>query len=167
VFLPQLEEGTLPIRQAETPEAIAEERRLLYVGLTRARRHLALTYVDRREGRRVRSRFLSALEDRSGLPHRPRGVPGQVTIIEGPPMNAGRRARDEENPLMTSLREWRLDTARSDGVPAYVVAPDTLLLEIADRRPITMPALARLKGMGPSRLARYGEEILQLTRADR
>jgi DNA helicase-2/ATP-dependent DNA helicase PcrA len=165
VFLPQLEEGTLPIRQAGSDEEIAEERRLLYVGLTRARRHLGLSYADRREGRRTRSRFLYALEDRSG--RRPAGGPGRVTTIPGAPMHAGRRARDGDNPLMVSLREWRLTVARSDGVPAYVVAPDTLLLEIADRRPITLPALARLKGMGPARLARYGNEILQLTRAER
>ena len=52
-------------------------------------------------------------------------------------------------------------------MPAYVVAPDSLLLEIADQRPTTIPALRRVKGMGPSRLARYGEEILEITRADR
>jgi ATP-dependent DNA helicase RecQ len=84
-------------------------------------------------------------------------------------MNAGRaaRARDDDSPLMTALREWRTTTARSDGVPAYVVAADALLIEIADRRPTTMPALGRIKGIGPSKLARYGEEILEITRADR
>ncbi len=83
-------------------------------------------------------------------------------------MNAGaRRAREADSPLMTALREWRLATARSDGVPAYVVAPDTLLLEIVDQRPVTIPALRRVKGMGPSRLARYGEEILEITSAHR
>ena len=83
-------------------------------------------------------------------------------------MNAKPRgARDEHSPLMTALREWRLTTARSDGVPAYVVAPDSLLLEIADQRPTTIPALRRVKGMGPSRLTRYGGEILEITRADR
>src|SRR5260221_155663 len=50
--------------------------------------------------------------------------------------------------------------ARSDGVPPYVIAPDSLLIEIADQRPSSIPALRRVKGMGPSRLARYGEEIL-------
>ncbi|TAK02813.1 MAG: ATP-dependent DNA helicase UvrD2 [Chloroflexota bacterium] len=162
VFLPQLEEGTLPIRQAETDEAIAEERRLLYVGLTRARRHLQLSWAERREtGRRRPSRFLSALEGRS--------VQGRVTVLPGAPMNAGRRARarDDDSPLMTALREWRTVTAQSDGVPAFVVASDALLIEIADRRPTTMPALGRVKGIGPSKLARWGEEILAITRADR
>ena len=113
VFLPQLEEGTLPIRQANSDDEIAEERRLLYVGLTRARRHLELSWADRRDARRRPSRFLAALEGRAS-------VRGRVNIIPGAPMNAGstRRARDEDSPLMNALREWRLTAARSDGVPA-------------------------------------------------
>ena len=47
VFLPRLERNELPIRQARTAEAIGEERRLLYVGLTRAKRHLFLTRAGR------------------------------------------------------------------------------------------------------------------------
>jgi DNA helicase-2/ATP-dependent DNA helicase PcrA len=174
VFLPQLEEGTLPIRQAESDEAIAEERRLLYVGLTRARRHLSLSWAERRasgnadrETRRRPSRFLAAIGERtigSGA-----HVPGRVTVIPGAPMNAGatRRAREADAPLMAALREWRLATARSDGVPAYVVAPDSLLADIAEQHPMTLAALRRMKGMGPSRLARYGEEILAITSARR
>ncbi|MES2210479.1 MAG: ATP-dependent DNA helicase UvrD2 [Chloroflexota bacterium] len=162
VFLPQLEEGTLPIRQAESDAEIAEERRLLYVGLTRARRHLTLSWAERRDARRRPSRFLTGLEGRAS-------VPGRVTVIPGAPMNAGstRRAREEDSPLMAALREWRLTTARSDGVPAYVVAPDTLLIDIAAQRPVTIPALRRMKGMGPSRLARYGAEIIEITAAHR
>ena len=162
VILPQLEEGTLPIRQAESDAEIAEERRLLYVGLTRARRHLLLSWAERREARRRPSRFLAALEGRAS-------VPGRITVLPGAPMNAGRtaRAKDDDSPLMSALREWRLTTARSDGVPAYVVAPDSLLVEIAEQRPTTVPSLRRVKGMGPSRLARYGEEILEITRQER
>ena len=66
---------------------------------------------------------------------------------------------------MTALREWRSTTAKSDGVPAYVVAHDALLVEIAEVRPTTLAALRRVKGMGPSRLARYGSEILAITTA--
>ena len=162
VFLPQLEEGTLPIRQAKLDAEIAEERRLLYVGLTRARRHLALSWAESRDARRRPSRFLAALQGRDS-------VPGRVTVIPGAPMNAGstRRAREEDSPLMAALREWRLTTARSDGVPAYVVAPDSLLIDLAARRQVTIPALRRMKGMGPARLARYGEEIVEIIAAHR
>ncbi len=162
VLLPQLEDGTLPIRQAESDDELAEERRLLYVGLTRARRHLALSWAEKRLGqgdretRRRPSEFLAALGDRPAR---------RVTIVPGAPLPAPRRARDEDSPLMTALREWRLDTARSDGVPAYVIAPDSLLIEIVDQRPTTIPALRRIKGMGPSRLARYGQEMVELVTA--
>ncbi|MGH9889088.1 MAG: HRDC domain-containing protein, partial [bacterium] len=145
-------------------EDLAEERRLLYVGLTRARRHLALSGAERRvvsgqgdrEVRRRPSEFLAALVDRPA--HR-------VTVLAGAPTTPRRRARDEEGPLMTALRAWRLATARSEGVSAFIIAPDTLLLEIADQRPTTIPALRRVKGMGPSRLARYGEEMVEIVRA--
>ena len=164
VLLPQLEEGTLPIRQAESDEELAEERRLLYVGLTRARRHLSLSWAERRIGagdretRRRPSRFLAALIDRPAR---------RVTVLPGAPMPAPRRAREDDSPLVAALREWRLTTARSDGVPAYVVAPDSLLLDIAEQRPTTIAGLRRIKGMGPSRLARYGDEIVAIAAAGR
>jgi DNA helicase II / ATP-dependent DNA helicase PcrA len=71
VFLPSLEEGLLPIRQAKQDDAIAEERRLLCVGITRARDHLWLSWAQRRSGlggkesRRQQSRFLAALEPKT------------------------------------------------------------------------------------------------------
>src|ERR671937_1491866 len=61
VFLPRLEAGELPIRQAKSDAAVAEERRLLYVGMTRARRHLALTWAGRP------SRFLAELAAVPGI----------------------------------------------------------------------------------------------------
>ena len=65
VFLVGLVDGTLPITHATTPEQVGEERRLLYVGMTRARRHLSLSWAQARAagGRRSRkpSRFLDGL----------------------------------------------------------------------------------------------------------
>jgi DNA helicase-2/ATP-dependent DNA helicase PcrA len=158
VVLPALEEGTLPIRQAETDEELAEERRLLYVGLTRARRHLLLTWAERRAGagdretRRRPSRFLRALE--AGPPRQ------RVTVLPGAPLAppAGSRASDER--LLEDLREWRRERAKADGVPAYVVAHDATLAALVDQRPDSIPGLRRVRGMGPAKLERYGDEIL-------
>ncbi len=63
VFLPRVEEGELPFKRARSDEAIAEERRLFYVGITRAKTHLAITWVN--DGRRKGSPFLGDLMDRS------------------------------------------------------------------------------------------------------
>ena len=78
VFLPGLTEGNLPIVHAQTDEAVAEERRLLYVGVTRARERVYLSWALARSpgGRpsRVPSRFLDGLRPRRGAAS---GVPAE------------------------------------------------------------------------------------------
>ena len=164
VFLPGLEEGTLPIGQAAgDPGAIDEERRLLYVGMTRARLHLAFSWAARRagsngrEGSRRPSRFLADL----GLgPARGQsaGPPTRSSRGPGPAPGAGLRPTDD--PRFDALRTWRSERARSDGVPAYVIAHDATLVEIAAARPSSLAELGAVRGMGPARLERYGSEIL-------
>lgn len=66
----------------------------------------------------------------------------------------------EDAALLERLRGWRLDRAREDSVPAYVVAPNTSLVELALRRPQTATELAQITGLGPARVEKYGEEIL-------
>ena len=63
-------------------------------------------------------------------------------------------------PLVTELRAWRSRRAREDGVPAYVVLHDATLHELAVRRPATSAELAVVKGLGPAKLERYGDELL-------
>ena len=159
VFLPMLEEGSLPIRQAlDDDDALAEERRLLYVGITRAREHLALSWAERREtrgreGRREQSRFLLDL----------RG-PGRVRDLGGPPVPRVRPPKpgDDGDPVFAALREWRAGIARDEGMPAYVIAHDSTLAAIAESRPATLAALRRVKGMGPTKLEKYGDGILEV-----
>jgi DNA helicase-2/ATP-dependent DNA helicase PcrA len=158
-----LEDGTLPIRQAlDDDDALAEERRLLYVGITRARRELHLSWAERREtrgreGRRARSRFLDGL-----APTPPRRVtqhPDRFVRVA--------TAAPGDDPVMSALRAWRTARAREDGMPAYVVAHDQTLAAIAAAHPTSLAALRRVKGMGPAKLDRYGAEILDIVAADR
>jgi DNA helicase-2/ATP-dependent DNA helicase PcrA len=167
VYLPALDEGVLPIRQAKEADEVAEERRLLYVGITRARRFLALSSSSRRP-----SRFLAALDPAKPKAARPAGAggraaagraaagraaAGRVRVLPGAPLLA---AATPDERLSEALRRWRRERASEDGVPAYVVFHDTTLVEIADSRPRTLPALRRVRGMGPTKLERYGSEIL-------
>ena len=80
-----------------------------------------------------------------------------MRVLPGAPIAAAPVA-DES--VLEALRVWRRERARADGVPAYVVAHDTTLGEIADVRPRSLPALRRVRGMGPAKLERYGPEIL-------
>ena len=165
VFLPMLEDGTLPIRQAFDDEAaLAEERRLLYVGITRARRHLHLSWADRRETRgretrRTRSRFLAGLTgpaQRSVIRHADRG------LRAGPDAARPRRAVVGEDPLFDALRAWRTERAREEEKPAYVVASDATLSAIAAARPRSLAGLERVNGIGPAKLDKYGSDILAI-----
>jgi ATP-dependent DNA helicase RecQ len=63
------------------------------------------------------------------------------------------------------LKRWRLETARSAGVPAYVVFHDSTLSAIAVARPASLAELLRVPGVGDSKLRKYGEEVLELMRA--
>jgi DNA helicase II / ATP-dependent DNA helicase PcrA len=134
VFLPRVEEGELPVRRGD----VEEERRLFYVGLTRARRHLLVTWDGKP------SRFLDELGVRAA----------------GPPLPKKERAALPQTPTVKALREWRLARARADEVPAYVVFNDRTLAELAARTPRTIAELAAIPGIGPAKLERYGPELL-------
>ena len=143
VFLPALDEGTLPIRQAKTDEQVAEERRLFYVGITRARTHLTLSWS------RKPSRFVDEIRPRTM-----RTIPSAVSPTAQP--------TSKTSPLLKALQLWRRERAKQHGVPAYVVAHDATLSAIADAKPDSIAALRRIKGMGPVKLDQYGAEILAI-----
>jgi ATP-dependent DNA helicase RecQ len=70
----------------------------------------------------------------------------------------------EARDLFEALRGWRLEQARTQGVPAYVILHDRTLAAIAQSRPASLAALARVDGIGATKLERYGEAIVALTR---
>jgi DNA helicase-2/ATP-dependent DNA helicase PcrA len=136
VFLPRLEEKELPYGKARTAERLAEERRLFYVGISRAKRWLALTWTAGAKP----SRFLREL-----------GVVGSASVrAEKPP----------STPEFEALRRWRAERAKADEVPAYVVFHDKTLHEIAAVRPQTREQLSAITGVGPAKLERYADDLL-------
>jgi DNA helicase-2/ATP-dependent DNA helicase PcrA len=181
VFCCGLQEGSVPITYATTPEAVEEERRLLYVGITRARERLWLSWSLARnpggQARRRPSRFLDGLRPES-VTDRPSARP------------AGRRSRKAaacrqcRRPLATSaernrgycqdcpvpydedlfarLRSWRKERADAESVPAYVVFTDATLEALAEVRPTSREALLRINGIGPSKLEKYADDVLAI-----
>ncbi|MBG6069779.1 ATP-dependent DNA helicase UvrD2 [Micromonospora ureilytica] len=185
VFLVGLAEGTLPTTYAKTVEQVEEERRLLYVGITRAREWLWLSYAAARSpGGRARrpSRFLPQL-DRSGGTERATGGAGPAsrperrrtqivscricgaTLLAGPDRKLGRCPTcpsDIDDELHERLREWRQRVAGAQKVPAYVVFTDATLVALAERRPGRSEELIAIAGIGPRKLGLYGESVLAL-----
>ncbi len=79
----------------------------------------------------------------------------------------GARAREafagaNEDPLWQALKAKRLELAREQGVPPYVIFHDSTLLEILHRRPASLAELGEISGVGQAKLARYGEAFLQV-----
>ena len=180
VFLVGLVDGTLPIQHAEGDEAaIEEERRLLYVGITRARQQVLLSWALARQPggarRRRRSRFLYglvpehhaasriAVGERGGSKPRCRVCGSPLIGVEALKMRrCGDCPSDVDTDLLDRLRTWRSDEAREQQVPAYVVFTDATLTAIAEQRPADRAALVGIPGIGARKLDRYGAAVLAM-----
>ena len=64
--------------------------------------------------------------------------------------------------LFERLREWRLARASDDSVPAFVIFTDATLQLIAEHAPADEKGLRKISGVGPSKIAKYGDEVLAL-----
>ena len=207
VILPRLEEGELPFRRSKSDDAIAEERRLFYVGITRARTHLSISWVS--DGKRQGSRFVGELRPQGSVGGKaggrakrepeeeliaaaeglelelsggysgtvaeiePDGVTvalsggGEVHVPYGDRVTAGGALHplgpptSEPDPeTLDALKKWRRERAKEDGVPAFVVFHDSTLQEIASRSPDSLDDLSTIAGLGPTKLERYGPQLL-------
>ncbi|MFG2186434.1 DNA helicase RecQ [Nocardia iowensis] len=65
-------------------------------------------------------------------------------------------------PVFEKLREWRAATSKEQGVPAYVVFHDATLREIVARKPTSLADLGTVNGVGENKLAKYGEQVLEV-----
>jgi len=151
-------DGVMPHRLNQVGRLLEEERRVFHVALTRTQRSaVVLSRAD------APSQFLDELTGEA--PHRPRVTvePDRPSRVKRTTAKTGTDAEPltgDEAKRSEALREWRRKRAKEDGVPAYVVLNDRHLDGIARRGPTTLDELARCDGIGPTKLDRYGDEIL-------
>src|SRR5262249_36158344 len=183
VFVAGVETGLVPIVHAETPSQEAEELRLLYVALSRAERSLHVSWAQKRTVgmrtyRRTPSPWLAAIEETVVAAAAPtRATPGETRaesrgiaaarerIAGARPRSGGARSRAGEpvsSELLTGLLEWRRNRARASGVPAYVIFHDSTLEAVARDRPRSRGDLLTIPGIGPVKVQRHGEALLDL-----
>ena len=182
-------EGSIPHAQSTAPEALSEERRLFYVAITRARSRLLITWSRSRQpggrGTRQRSRFLDALAPEAGgdaLTPRSsvrRGRGGRAATRREPAacracgrslVTGAERARMRcrtcppaaSEATVDRLRTWRLERAREREVPAYVIFTDATMEALAETLPSDTEELLAISGIGPDKVERYGEALLEL-----
>jgi len=175
VFATGLERGLVPIAYAETPAALAEERRLLYVALTRAKHDLRLSWAQRRTlgGRtltRQPSPYLAVIEAALGAlagdgDWRAAVAAQRARLAETRAALARSRAGPEagaDPAVLADLVEWRRHLARASGVPARVIFHDATLAAVAAARPRTREALLALPGLGALSVERFGDALLEV-----
>jgi DNA helicase-2/ATP-dependent DNA helicase PcrA len=190
VALLGIHEGSLPFVLATSTEQISEEQRLLYVGVTRARRLLRISWSRTRNGNgqaRAPSRFLQpvlpealrapANPQRSRRHNRRSALSLHCrscgrSLSEAAERKIGRHvdcpATFDEH-TMALLREWRRQEAAEQKLPAYCVFTDATLIAIAEARPRSMADLIKVQGLGHTKADKYGEHVLVIvaTEADR
>jgi superfamily I DNA/RNA helicase len=156
-------DGIMPHRLSHGRAALEEERRVFHVAITRAIDHVEVLADASRP-----SPFLAEL-DRDATPAELEAEPmadGSPPPRQRLPDAPARQAAADPGVvrLEAALREWRRARSRADGVPAFVVIHDRHLVAIAERRPMDRAALAACPGIGPAKLAAYGDELVSLVR---
>ena len=183
VFCIGMHEGMMPSIHAQSDAEVEEERRLFYVGLTRARKDLMISWAASRNpgGRATRkaTRFLDSLLPANHEARQTGRSPRERKVVRCRVCNNmlapgadRKRGRCEDCPsnydevLYEHLREWRTAQASEQKVPAYVIFTDATLQGIAESKPQDIPGLARIPGIGKVKLDRYAEEVLALCATD-
>lgn len=187
VVLAGLERGFVPIGQADNQDAWDEERRLMYVAVTRAERELHLTWAKSRTfGTRTTNRnaspylenvtaAISSIKEPSNgdwktvlraqrerlAAAKAAGVPG----IRGTKRASIELGTNADPVVLEALKKWRATKARATGVPAFVICHDTTLAAMAEANPRTRDALLGVPGMGPVKIERYGDDIISVIEA--
>lgn len=94
-----------------------------------------------------------------------RGLAEQTEDFVPPSKSAVAQAQMVDQTLLSALRDWRRDRAQADSVPAYIIAHDAVLEEVATKRPATTQALLGIKGFGPSKAEKYGIDVVAIVAA--
>lgn len=168
-------EGLIPFVLAQEEPALSEERRLLYVGFTRARRDLRVSWAASR-GKATRSRFIAdmaAATEAVAAPRKTSSVRSRTCRVCGGPLHSAaerKLARHEhcevtyDEELFEALRAWRKQVAEEIRMPAFVVFTDATLQAIAEFEPTSRAQLLKLPGIGTVKAQRYGDGALEVIR---
>lgn len=190
VFIIGADDSSLPYSRAESSDARLEEQRLAYVGFTRAKRRLVVSWTTEttRGGRQGPSPYLAALDGSGTVPEFPAPPVAQPATDDHcdragaglPPARCTRCHRalvtgrervlghcescgsPADDRLVAELTAWRDRTADAAGLPGHAVLTDTTLRAIAERIPRDPVALGEIPGMWPHRIADHGSAILAI-----
>ncbi|MBW3019915.1 ATP-dependent DNA helicase UvrD2 [Candidatus Woesearchaeota archaeon] len=152
VFLIGANNANFPCKGSEHPvvemvkveeyNKLEEERRLFYVAMSRAKSHLFISYTGKKP-----TNFMSS---------------DMINMIEGGKENSGFKEQSSSNDVTSKLREWRRLKSKDMGVPAFMIINDLTMMDLVNKMPTTRLELNYIKGLGPTKIMRWGDEILDV-----
>ncbi|HEY7265803.1 MAG TPA: DNA helicase RecQ [Trebonia sp.] len=145
------------LREAEWRGVV---RQLLARGLLEVRGEYQTLALSAASGEVLRGERQIMLRRDVAMPKPPRA--GSRSASAGSPQPEAAELSAADTAVFEQLRAWRGATSREQSVPAYVVFHDATLRQIAATRPATLAELAGINGVGESKLAKYGEAILEV-----
>ena len=129
-----------------------EERRLFYVAMSRAKHSLYLSYSGKNPTHFITNGMLGMLE----------GKNIQIDMKK----EKGSRAISSGN-VVKRLKEWRSELSRAHELPAYIIMQDKTLFDIAVKMPTCNSELEQVFGLGPTKIMKYGEDILRIVSGEK
>ena len=120
-----------------------EERRLFYVAISRAKKNLIMTYT----GKYPTYFITKEMKDELNYTKPAKKTETNVHF-------------KSQSPIVDRLKEWRKNKAEKLGTKAFLIMHDSTLLEIAEKKPLTLEELRDIKGLAANKIAKFGEEIL-------
>ena len=171
-------EGMVPFALSQEEPALSEERRLLHVAVTRARRWLRVSWPGKpSRGRGARSRFLTGLVPEGQVPATRADRTGRGSVrsrtcfvcreqlTDAAERKLGRHLGCEapfDEKLLAALKTWRLETANAASQPAFVIFTDATLQAVAEAEPADRAELLRISGIGTVKADRFGADVLRI-----
>jgi len=129
-----------------------EERRLFYVAMSRAKHSLYLSYSSKKPTHFITDEMMSILEE------------NKIKI---------EKKREKEFSLVKSdnivkrLKEWRSELSKVHGLPAFMIMHDRTLFDITVKMPTCVKDLEQVFGLGPTKIMKYGEDILKIINGEK
>ena len=122
-----------------------EERRLFYVAMSRAKNTLYICYSGNSHTYFITEPMLNLLEERKI----------KINTLQ-------KKVSDKSNSVIARLKDWRSQISKENNVPAYIIMHDRTIIDISIKMPTTTTELQEVHGLGPTKIMRYGEQILDV-----
>ena len=132
-----------------------EERRLFYVAMSRAKKILYVTYSTKTPTHYITKEMLDMLDQKKNS-YLAETLADQVVYKPNKSIITG------SGKVIERLKQWRWQRSQSLGLPAYMILSNKALIDLAQKTPLTKKDLYDVYGLGPNKVMKYGEEILEI-----